>query len=421
MSTINSTQPVPLPPLPAGPIDRINEDLDKALPGYRDAAGNLVERVRPGQRHATPAPEPASEAATDGTPERGGIAEAAVVTSMLGGVGVNAIDVARLLKKYPEALRAGKFDPSLGRFGRIDAAIGQTIAMAPNRHVIDPLAPRVASAASLGKSFTKFDEVVMKSATLLSSSLAAIQFGSSIPNLIDAAGNEGPWHQNMYDNESGRSGVLQFAGGGLGLAMLGTALAQTDPKRVAARDARRAAGIVDPTAGARLAQLGKEFAPGALASRAVRTSARVAAVDVSQAVRPAQVKAALGRGAARVIASGKAPVMANPLLKYVGLASGFTVMANELGYFSAFDRNNKKSVGTTLHDAASNTIVLNDRNLRTAAFTGATGLVAWKTAQAVLKDGGMRNIGKGHVAGMAITAGLLGANLLGKLDGLNKD
>lgn len=290
---------------------------------------------------------------------------------MIGGGAVNAIDVARLIKKYPEALRAGAFDPSLGRFGRIDAAIGQTIATAPNRNIIDPLAPRVASAESLGRSFTRFDEVAMKTSTFLSSSLAAIQFGSSIPNLIDAVGNEGPWQQNLYDNQSGRSGVLQFAGGGMGLGMLGTALVQSHRM-----------GLGDPVA------------EGA--------------------------KSALGRGVQRLIDSGKAPVMANPLLKYIGIGSGLAAMANEIGYFDAFDRGNTRSVATTLRDAARKTPVLNDEKLRTAAFGAGGALAAWKGTQAALKEGGLRNLGKGHIGGVAVAAGLLGANLLGAFGTLDR-
>lgn len=403
--------PLPFTPVAPGTTD----DLDDRF-GPSRARLDLVRRDI--DRLAPSAPDtPITESIKEH--DRSGIAKWAVYGSMGGGVLNNGIDVARLVKKYPEALRAGRFDPSLGRFGRIDAAIGQTITMAPNRNIINPLAPRTPSVASLGRSFTKVDELAMKTSTMLGSSLAGLQFASSIPNLIDAASAEGPWNENLYDNASGRSGVLSFAGGGLGLAMLGTALVQTNPKLASARAERYASGTPAPTLRERTQQVRGALTREQLAQRTSSAAARVRDIDVRAAVRPTQVRSSMGGAVGRIIAAGKAPVMANPVLKYVGIASGFAVMANELGYYKALDRGNVKSVGTTLQEAARGTVVLNDEQLRSAAFGAGVGLAGWKVAQAVMKDGGMRNIGKGHVAGVAVSAGLLGANLLGKLGGLD--
>jgi hypothetical protein len=73
-----------------------------------------------------------------------------------------------------------------------------------------------------------------------------------------------------------------------------------------------------------------------------------------------------------------------------------------------------------LGEAVHKTPVLNDPEWRTAAILGAGGIVGFKAHRAIAAAGGMSGLGKGHVIGGAIVAGLLGAQLLGGLSGMNK-
>lgn len=310
----------------------------------------------PADRQAPPSGGTAKQ--SDGG-ERSGLAKSMMLAGIGGGFLANAIDIARTVKKYPEALRAAKFDPSLGTLGRLPTAIGLTAAMRPDARLVDPMAPRVPSAASLGKSFTRFDEIAMKSSVLLGTSLAALQLASAVPNLADALSKDGPWYQNIAQSTSGRAGVLQLAGGGLGLGVFLTALHQT--KGVGAT------GVVD-----------------------------------------------------RVMAAAKAPIMARPVFTTIGLASGAVVMANELGYLDFLNTGETRSVPTVLSDAAHRTPVINDPALRTGALLTAGGVLGYKMQRAITAAGGLSGLGKGHLIGGAVIAGLLGAQLLGGLDALDK-
>jgi hypothetical protein len=180
-----------------------------------------------------------------------------------------------------------------------------------------------------------------------------------VPNLADAMSKDGPWYQNIAQSTSGRAGVLQLAGGGLGLGVFLTALHQTK--------GAGATGIVD-----------------------------------------------------RVMAAAKAPVMAKPVFTTVGLASGALVMANELGYLDFLNTGETRSVPTVLSDAAHKTPVLNDSSLRTGALLTAGGVLGYKMQRAINTAGGLSGLSKGHLIGGAVVAGLLGAQLLGGLDVLNK-
>jgi hypothetical protein len=304
------------------------------------------------------APGDAAATSSDGG-ERSGLAKGMMIAGIGGGFLANAVDIARTIKKYPEALRAAKFDPSLGRLGRLPTAIGLTAAMRPDARLVDPMAPRIATVESLGKSFTRVDEIAMKSSVLLGTSLAALQLASAVPNLADAMSKDGPWYQNIAQSTSGRAGVLQLAGGGLGLGVFLTALHQTK--------GAGATGIVD-----------------------------------------------------RGMAAAKAPVMAKPVFTTVGLASGALVMANELGYLDFLNTGETRSVPTVLSDAAHKTPVLNDSSLRTGALLTAGGVLGYKMQRAINTAGGLSGLSKGHLIGGAVVAGLLGAQLLGGLDVLNK-
>jgi hypothetical protein len=317
-------------------------------------------------RAQTPAPLPQRQpAARDAEPAsadggaRSGIAKAAMLVGIGGGFLQNGVDVARLVKKYPEALRAGRFEPSLGRLGRLPTAIGLTFLTRADNRIVDPTAPRVASAASLGRSFTRFDELAMKSSVLLGASLAALQVGSAIPNLVDAVGKEGPWHENLVGSTSGRAGMLQLGGGLLGASVFAAALHQT---------AGQGTGVVG-----------------------------------------------------RVLAAGKAPIAARPLWGRIGLATGAVVLANELGYLDMLNAGEQRSAGRVLADSARRTPVLNDPTLRTGALLGAAGVVGFKANRAIAASGaGLRGLRAGHWIAGAAVAGLLGTQLLGGLKGLDQ-
>jgi hypothetical protein len=338
LRTEGSHEPIVLPVLPA-----------QSLPV--DPAGSSSPSSS--TTTATESGAPAQDART-------GAAKIAMLIGLGGGFLQNGIDVARLIKKYPEALRAGSFEPGLGRLGRLPTAVGLTFLTRADNRIVDPLAPRVASAASLGRSFTRFDELAMKSSVLLGASLAAIQIGASIPNLMDALDNEGPWYANLAGSTSGRAGVLQLSGGVIGAAVFATALRQT---------------------------------------------AGQAGTDV----------------VARVLAAGKAPIMARPLWGRIGLATGALVAANELGYLDMFNAGERRATPTVLAEAARKTPVINDSTGRTAVLLGVGGMIGFKAHRGVLAAGGaLSGISKGHIVGGAVVAGLLGAQLLGGLHTLDK-
>jgi hypothetical protein len=339
----------------------IRRSLDE-LPGtFLDFHPNDPDVRMTGQHQ--PAPQPAGEAGAEPGKEdggdRSGLAKTAMMVGIGGGLVANALDITRTLAKYPEAIRAAKFDPSLGRFGRLPTAIGLTAAMRPDARLVDPMAPRIASVASLGKSFTRFDEIAMKSSVLLGTSLAALQLASAIPNLSDALSKDGPWYENIAFSTSGRAGVLQLAGGGLGLGVFMTALNQTK--------GAGATGVVD-----------------------------------------------------RVMAAAKAPIMARPVFTSIGIGSGMVVLANELGYLDFLNTGEERSVPTVLKDAAHKTPILNDQQFRTGALLVGGGVLGYKMHRAISAAGGLSGLGKGHIIGGIAVAGLLGAQLLGGLDVLNK-
>ena len=123
----------------------------------------------------------------------------------LAGVAKNALDVARSAIKLPEAYRSGRLVP----------ALVQTITASPTTHLIDPNAPRVASATSAGRSFTHVDEALYKSASLIGVGIGAFQFVSGVPNIYHAVKQGGA--SAIYDTREGRTGTLQAAGGALTL------------------------------------------------------------------------------------------------------------------------------------------------------------------------------------------------------------
>jgi len=279
--------------------------------------------------------------------ERSGVAKYAIIGAIGGGMLTNAIDVARILKKVPEAYRGGL----------LGTALTQAITTAPAMPIINPPPPGVAlDAVRGGMSFSKWDAGLMQASVALSSAVAVIQVASAVPNLYDALSQDGGV-VNLAGTTSGRAGVLQLTGGGIGLYLLKRALSET------------------------------KSTPGGFVKR--------------------------------VVEAGKAPIMANAMWKRVGIASGVAVMANELGYLDFLDKDNKRAVVTTLKDATHRTPVLNSDTWRSVALIGATAITAKKLITASMEAGALMPMPRGPLRNAGIAVGLLGLQLAGGLDFLN--
>lgn len=143
--------------------------------------------------------------ASMGQAPRSGSSDAYVRSVLVGGAAKNLIDVVRSAVKIPEAARAGQLVP----------ALAQTLTASPTARLIDPAAPRVATAASGWKSFTALDEALYRSASLVGVGLGAFQLGSAVPNIVGAVRSGGA--RALVDTRAGREGLLQAAGGAVTL------------------------------------------------------------------------------------------------------------------------------------------------------------------------------------------------------------
>jgi hypothetical protein len=153
------------------------------------------------------------------------------------GLTKNGLDVARSAIKLPEAYRSGRLLP----------ALAQVVTASPTTHLLDPNAPRVATAASHGRSFTKVDELGYRTASLLGVGIGAFQFASGVPNVYRAVHEGGP--KALVDTREGRTGALQVASGALTLGTFGRAgaVARAAGVRGPARVALAAAGSASLT------------------------------------------------------------------------------------------------------------------------------------------------------------------------------
>jgi hypothetical protein len=199
---------------------------------------------------------------------------------------------------------------------------------------------------------------------LLGAGLAGLQIASSVPNLYDAVKQDGAWYQNLAQTTSGRAGVLQLAGGTIGATVF---------------------------------------------TMAMRRTPKVEGGTVIQ----------------RVVAAGRSPLMAKPIWGRIGLASTAVVMTNELGYLDFLNQGETRSTPKVLRDATHKTPVLNDSSMRTAALLGAGGIFGFKAHRVIqaaggIAEGGLAHVGRGTAIGGAVTAGLLGVQLLGGLSALDK-
>ena len=136
---------------------------------------------------------------------QGGSGDAYVRNMFLAGVAKNVLDVGRSAVKLPEAFRAGTLAP----------ALAQTLTASPTTHIIDPRAPRIATAASAGKSFTALDEIGYRTSSLIGVGVGVFQVANGVPNIARAVARGGA--VAIVNTREGRTGVLQAAGGALTL------------------------------------------------------------------------------------------------------------------------------------------------------------------------------------------------------------
>jgi len=159
---------------------------------------------------------PEGETPPSGT-ERPWWTEKPVQASILAGFGKNAVDVARLVKKYPEALRTGN----------LTTAIQQTLLTAPDARIIDPAVKGLDAAKTAGRTFDAFDDKMMKASTAFAAFMSPVQFLSAFPSLGNSLLGKDGGVDNLATTAEGRAGVLQLIGGGIGLHMLNQARLQT--------------------------------------------------------------------------------------------------------------------------------------------------------------------------------------------------
>ncbi len=290
---------------------------------------------------------------------RSEVAATAAAVALTAGPVVNVIDAVRIVKKFPEAYRAQGFDATLGRLGRLPTAMALAATQKPWLPIIDPKAPAIASAASLGRSFTKWDSRLMKTSVLIATSLAAVQLVAGGINVADALSQEGGAQENLVGTKSGRAGMAMVGGGLFGAGLFAAAMRQT---------------------------------------------------------------AGQATGFGRVFAAAKAPLLASPIVGVAAIGVGSLIGLNEFGYLDMFNKGEARSTAHVLSDVAQGTPVLNDPTLRTAALAGGAAVLGGVTARTLVK-GGVSALKGGPfaiAAGGAAAIGLLGAQLLGGLKSLDK-
>jgi len=377
---------------------------------------------------ARPAPRKTA-AAEDSNParaERSESAKLAIQIGLAGGFTQNTIDVLRTIKKLPEAHRTG----------HLGMAINQVFVARPDNRIIDPLAPRPAPGSgtwmnqafdearavrtrivervlpsslrdgrlgamlrptapseqalrpplSTMKTFSRFDEIAMKSSVLLGSALSGIQVATAIPNLVDAV--EQDW--NLAATTSGRAGVLQLVGGGIGMWVFGRSLEQATGTK----------GIFSAL---------KVFAHPDVMRRTYAEQGLGAAIK-------ATTRAQLNT----VIAAGRAPINAVPWLGKLGLTHAAVIGLNELGYLDKLNSGETRDLPKVLRDAAHGTPGLNSAPIRTGVFVGLGAIFAAKAGWGTFSARSLRAVTPTQGIGMATMGALLVAEKLGKLDGLNK-
>lgn len=227
------------------------------------------------------APAPATRPTPAPTEERGAISRAAIQFSFFAGLGKMGLDMARVAAKFPEARATGN----------LPTAVRQFITAAPTTSLIDPSAPRLASAALGGKTFTAFDRSAYRLSSGIGAALAGVQLASSVPNLIEGWQKDGP--AGLVNSQSGRTGVLQAAGGGFALGLLSKAFVET-----------RAAGTTG-------------FLPTLLEATAK-------------------------------------PSLSRPWVAGIGFLTAGLVIANELGFFDFLNKGETRDLGQVMSDAVHN-------------------------------------------------------------------
>ena len=340
------------------------------------------------------------------------------------GFGKSGVDIARLVKKWPEAFRRKE----------LATAITQTILTAPDKRIINPALQTVqgrgligsvkdgglraregaaslirriggsaatsdakaaarAATASAGSStgaaskavaaaqtFTKWDSGLMMASSALFLPMSVIQFGSAFPALNKALSNEdGSFDPRsnldaLVNTSPGRGGALQLLGGSLGLGMLATAAIQT----------RKGPPLFPEGAsrGAKALVLGR-----AAANPVLHPVATASSFGRAMAVAAKRPKATSINGLKRLGSMATAPVMANTKLARIGVLSGVAVVLNQLGYLDVFNADRTKGRLDLVGDALHKTPVLNDSTLRGPALLGVGALVATNAHRSIKAAG----------------------------------
>jgi hypothetical protein len=265
--------------------------------------------------------------------DQSGVGLVAVYASIAGGGTKQVVDGIRVLKKYREVIPDAKALPLVpqSRVGAHRAVntlkthdgrmwLKQVLTSSPDTRILDP--------SRAGRfSFSKLDEHAYRASTLFGGGLAVLQLGSAFPNLVHAYREDGA--SGFHGSREGRSGVMQFAGGGLVVGLLGNALLN-DPKAVAARS------------------------HGALHHRIANS----------------------------LVAAGGSPSVTRPRWVNLGVGIGAAVILNQLGYFDSLNLRETRSFGETVGDAVDNTV-----GAVTAVYDAGAALVSYvgHTAQGVLE------------------------------------
>lgn len=311
-----------------------------------------------------PAPLVDQPVATGG--DRSRLATMAIQASFGAIILRSGLDAARVVVKLPEAMRA---DEALRQAGdgahavRVRTAITQLALISPNTHLIDPEAPRVASAASAWKSFTRFDDIAYRASSISGVGISGVQVIAGLPNIAEAMRKDGA--SSLVTSKAGRAGVMQIATGTLGLGIFGAALVATR---------------------------------GQLASSG----------------------GALARTQEHLLAAARSPVMTRPWITRAMIASTVPVTANEMGAFAFLDAGEERSTSEVLRDAARQ-LPLVDRPWLRQVLLGA-GVVAFASAaeRHVAAGGTLGTLGTGMRLGAAAVAMLGVAEMAGGLQFLDR-
>jgi hypothetical protein len=329
-----------------------------------DGTGNITRAPSAAALAHSAGPKPADADAPHEAMESSSL----VAIGLTAGFGSEALKVTRVVAKVPQMLRTHTLDK-----------LPYYIGAGPDSNLLNTKIP-VGTIAADGRSLSRADIGLMRSASLLAPALSGYQFISGallMRNYTPGLGDEKP--SDLVETRMGRSAMLQLAGGtwGSGLVIAGMRQAARTP-------------------------------------------------HVAEAATP------LGKAARTVLTATSTPVMLNPKLVGVGFLFTATIAANQFGYFDMLNRDDPRPLGTKLNDAVHSTWILNSPTLRPAVLggIGALGLAnaatsfvpAMKAAGGLSASGlgaGLAAVPKGKAALAGGVLALAGVSMLGGLDFLN--